>query len=778
MPTILDSLVVELALDPTRFNEGEREAIRSLAKMRESAERGVDALGTTTKRGLKDYLASFDEQLKTVQLALVNLGAQSRRSGETVRSGAMAGAEGFSALATAGLAAYAALKTVQETLGKIGQTVGGAVQTGRSAFFTGLPVQWLSAFGQYAFATGNVPQAQTEALLNQFQQQRETYKLTGQYPAEFSTLSRFFGMGEADLANLPMPELLQRISAGLQSRRGPEIQNLLSRLNLGQLAPTLARGPEALQRGVAEHLPTAVTPGQYEAFQKLQEAINNVETAWDGLVRRVIEANPQWLTIVTTWRDWLVQLQSTPEGLRAVEAAATAVSIVIGFTIVAAVEKFVLAVIAANARMLATPLGRLLLIGYGAYEGAKELYQHPLQHLIPETPEQYRKRIEGYKQEQGIDDAKSGWTWWKPWTWGNTVKDTQAVPAPQSGIFPAGRLSVAQMRDLALQTGFSPQDAPTIAAIAMAESGGNPNARGAAGEYGITQILPGSTGAHVQAAEAYGNPLRAMQLAHEIFQSEGWRAWSVYKSGAYQSYMGAAAQAAPAAAALVTPAAGTYAAALGDSIAVGLAAAGAGGGSYRDDPAFRRDLAIDAVSGRTPAEVLAQIQGSDLSRWRGRNVLLSSGASNDPSQIGLVAQQIAALRTAGANPTLLGVGEGVQGYGQVNKQLAAIAAGAGANFSLGRPTSTGALEGTEGGRVHPGSYGTDLRDLNNNLAVIRSGTGAPHRSVTNDNSVDNDVNATIYMTPPNTADPRAWGHAAAAQLKSSLTVTSANTGLE
>jgi hypothetical protein len=68
--------------------------------------------------------------------------------------------------------------------------------------------------------------------------------------------------------------------------------------------------------------------------------------------------------------------------------------------------------------------------------------------------------------------------------------------------------------------------------------------------------------------------------------------------------------------------------------------------------------------------------------------------------------------------------------------------------------------------------------LNNNLAVIRSGTGAPHRSVTNDNSVDNDVNATIYMTPPNTADPRAWGHAAAAQLKSSLTVTSANTGLE
>lgn len=124
-----------------------------------------------------------------------------------------------------------------------------------------------------------------------------------------------------------------------------------------------------------------------------------------------------------------------------------------------------------------------------------------------------------------------------------TVSGGSSTPSSGVGIgkMPSGTmLSLGEMKGFAEQAGFSPEDASTMAAIAMAESKGDPYAKGSAGEIGITQILPGTTGAHQYASEAMGDPLRAMQLARQIQQTEGWGAWSTYKHGDYQKYLSAA----------------------------------------------------------------------------------------------------------------------------------------------------------------------------------------------------------------------------------------------
>lgn len=118
---------------------------------------------------------------------------------------------------------------------------------------------------------------------------------------------------------------------------------------------------------------------------------------------------------------------------------------------------------------------------------------------------------------------------------GGHLRPGMGGAGPQSNL--GGVLSLSDMVAVAKQAGWPDAEAPQIAAIAMAESQGNTMALGRAGEHGITQILPGTTGAHRYAAEARGNALRAMQLALEIRKSEGWQAWSVYKDRSYQRYM-------------------------------------------------------------------------------------------------------------------------------------------------------------------------------------------------------------------------------------------------
>ena len=103
-----------------------------------------------------------------------------------------------------------------------------------------------------------------------------------------------------------------------------------------------------------------------------------------------------------------------------------------------------------------------------------------------------------------------------------------------------GGLSYSQLEQLWTQAGGSKSLAPVMAAIAVAESGGNPGAvnpndnGGTQSSFGLWQI---STGTHTPPASNWSNPLENARLAVAKYQSQGLGAWGTYTSGAYKQYL-------------------------------------------------------------------------------------------------------------------------------------------------------------------------------------------------------------------------------------------------
>jgi len=110
----------------------------------------------------------------------------------------------------------------------------------------------------------------------------------------------------------------------------------------------------------------------------------------------------------------------------------------------------------------------------------------------------------------------------------------------------------ASLADLAAAAGFTGNEVAIAAAIAMAESSGNPRSIGDNGtSFGLMQIhLP----AH---PEFQGwnllDPRVNMAAAFSVYQQQGWTAWTTYKSGAYRSFLPSGLPAGPPQSAAATP---------------------------------------------------------------------------------------------------------------------------------------------------------------------------------------------------------------------------------
>ncbi len=108
-------------------------------------------------------------------------------------------------------------------------------------------------------------------------------------------------------------------------------------------------------------------------------------------------------------------------------------------------------------------------------------------------------------------------------------------------------LTISQIAALAAGAGFSGDDLATAVAVAMAESGGNPQAynpeksAGAAqeqGSFGLWQIY---LAAHPEFAGVnLTDPQTNALAAYSIYSAAGdsFASWATYKSGAYTAYMG------------------------------------------------------------------------------------------------------------------------------------------------------------------------------------------------------------------------------------------------
>lgn len=115
-----------------------------------------------------------------------------------------------------------------------------------------------------------------------------------------------------------------------------------------------------------------------------------------------------------------------------------------------------------------------------------------------------------------------------------------------------GKFTVADMEKLALNAGFSPQNAKTMAAIGMAESGGRAGIDTVQSGLDPNRTNEFSVGLFQVNAQAHGDKLRklgytaddlrdpqkAAQVAKLVYDEVGsFKPWSVYKSGAYSQYL-------------------------------------------------------------------------------------------------------------------------------------------------------------------------------------------------------------------------------------------------
>ena len=86
---------------------------------------------------------------------------------------------------------------------------------------------------------------------------------------------------------------------------------------------------------------------------------------------------------------------------------------------------------------------------------------------------------------------------------------------------------------------WPPEERATAVAVALAESGGNPQARALTpweDSRGLWQI---NTLAHPQYdAQALYDPLYNAQAAYALWQAQGWQPWTAYTSGAYRRFLG------------------------------------------------------------------------------------------------------------------------------------------------------------------------------------------------------------------------------------------------
>lgn len=127
----------------------------------------------------------------------------------------------------------------------------------------------------------------------------------------------------------------------------------------------------------------------------------------------------------------------------------------------------------------------------------------------------------------------------------------------RSGSVRGGQLNVGTLVGLAKAAGFNDRDARIMAAIAMAESGGrstahNPNAATGDNSYGLWQInMLGGMGPERRRQFGIGrneqlfDPATNAQAARQVYQSQGFGAWSVFRSGAYRQFLPGAMQAQP-----------------------------------------------------------------------------------------------------------------------------------------------------------------------------------------------------------------------------------------
>ena len=293
MPTLIDSLIVSLELDPSKFDEGQQKALNKLRGFKDKADKQTKE----THAGLGDRISSYfkvlQNPMQAAEAGLISLANQSRRMGSSVASGAAAGTEGIMGMAAAGLLAIGVFKAMQGLITGFNQQAAFSALTGFEAKWTGVTPQWMTSLSAAAYKQTGAPQQQTQSWLVGLQSAIQAFVTPGSMQQGVVTplISSLIRMGINPFQYMGNPAeamsgIMNQLESRLHSLKPTQIPAFAAQLGMDPLlAQFLALGPAAVALAAAQQQVNEVTPKETAEALKLQQAERQVELASQSLSR-------------------------------------------------------------------------------------------------------------------------------------------------------------------------------------------------------------------------------------------------------------------------------------------------------------------------------------------------------------------------------------------------------------------------------------------------------------------------------------------------------------
>jgi hypothetical protein len=251
MPTVIDSLIVEVGLDPSKFTKGQKEAVKSFSDAKDSAKKVGNDIEDVGKRS-----AEFLGVLQTRLIAV---------------AGVVAGGLGLEKLAVQ--------MTKQDAA------------TGRLAYTLNTTTQQLDKWRNAAFLVGGTQEGVT-SFISHLNNEYQNFKIHG--TSEIIPYLRALGTSFEDSAGhaKPFEQVMREISARVSSMNPAEARVWLQSIGADEGSINLLiKGTGALDEYLkkAEQFGT-LTPQQAENARKLAESYNSLSLAMTEWSRTVLNA--------------------------------------------------------------------------------------------------------------------------------------------------------------------------------------------------------------------------------------------------------------------------------------------------------------------------------------------------------------------------------------------------------------------------------------------------------------------------------------------------------
>lgn len=702
MPTVIDELVVTLGLDTKNFNQSQRDAVEQLRQFQ-------SVVARTAKQSTSDFaefqaaITAINHPIAALKQALTHIAsgahsvshatqttwtnaqqagsqlqAMAHRSGTAVRASGDNAAQGFMALARAGLVAFAAVELVSKSMKDVYDTTMklNGIQT--AAYAANMnPRRFAALENVFSEQSGGIiSSGETANFLSNFEIQRQGFRVAGnssQFAGTMTAAARFLGIGAGELMNMSQEEFLRRFAAAAQGPNGAQASYIGSQLGM---SPAMVKalhdmGPQGFQRALGDAASRAPSDREVNNAHDLAIEFAKLGDWMEKLKYDLLDdATPAIISFTESLEDMAKWLDDHRDIIW------QWIKTIFGFSLTGG-----LGVDSLGSAAPVTSTGTTNWLG-SAYNWV-------------------RGKL-GLSPIGGPSSSNAG----PPAGSGNLPNNVQA-PAQYAGMI-AGS---------AAKWNVPPE---IMTRMIGAESGFNPNATSPTGAHGLAQFIRSTAALYGVDRNDPASSIEGMaHYLHDLYKKHG--NWG----GAIDEYLGSKAAYDPSYRKWGVP---QYAQQLdsgqvmshsnggmevwGDSRAVGIHNH-LGGGGYQH-------------GGDTPSTILAKMQSMPPGYFKGKNIILDSGTNGN--EMGTVDQTIGWLKQQGANVSVVGYG---WKYSAKDSQLQAMAKQHGVPY-----IAAGANDGTHDS---PGGYADELRRATlsfgggGNVANHSVTTGDIHVHATSDN---------------------------------------------